>query len=134
MTTVKVTIVALLLLALLARPGKAEEPPARSPVPYQPWSHSGSIFILTTPEGANVQAAASEDGFPLLVRLHKDCFNFSQAKAGGEDIRFSSSAGAPLPSQAEEWDAANGTASISIKIVDSPVKAEVLVTVGPSAK
>ncbi len=29
---------------------------------------------------------------------------------------------------------ANGTVSISIKIVDSPVKAEVLVTVGPSAK
>ena len=80
------------------------------------WEHSGSIFILTTPDGANLPATASEDNFPLLVRLHKDFFDFSQAKPKGEDIRFLSSEGEPLSYQIEEWDAANGRASIWVRI------------------
>ena len=83
---------------------------------YPGWQYSGSINLLTTSEGANLPASASEDGFPLLVRLHKDFFNFSQAKAGGDDVRFSTSSGAPLPYQIEEWDAAQGTASIWVRI------------------
>ncbi|MCY2954806.1 MAG: DUF2341 domain-containing protein [Planctomycetota bacterium] len=83
---------------------------------YPGWQHSGSIYILTTPEGANLPASASEDGFPLLVRLHKDFFDFSQAKAQGEDIRFSTSVGVPLAYQIEEWDAAGGAASIWVRI------------------
>ena len=73
---------------------------------YQGWQHSGSLYILTTPEGANLPAAASETGFPLLVRLDKNWFNFSQAKAHGEDIRFSTPAGKPLAYQIEEWNVA----------------------------
>ena len=84
--------------------------------PYEGWSHSGSIFLLTTPEGASLPAAAVLEGFPALVRLHKDFFNFTQAKANGEDLRFSTSAGAPLPFQIEEWDAAKGVASIWVRI------------------
>ena len=84
--------------------------------PYEGWSHSGSIFLLTTPEGASLPAAAVLEGFPALVRLHKDFFNFTQAKANGEDLRFSTSAGAPLPFQIEEWDAAQGVASIWVRI------------------
>jgi len=84
--------------------------------PYRAWSHAGSIYILTTPEGANLPAGASEDGFPLLVRLHRDFFDFSQAKANGDDIRFSIGGGAPLPCQIEEWDTAKGTASIWVRI------------------
>lgn len=80
------------------------------------WRHSGSIFILTTPEGADLPASASVDGFPLLVRLHKDFFDFSQAKPGGEDLRFATSAGDPLPHQIEEWDAAGGRASLWVRI------------------
>jgi len=83
---------------------------------YSGWQHSGSIYLLTTPEGADLPASASEDGFPLLVRLHRDFFDFSQAKAQGEDIRFSTSAGAPLAYQIEEWDAAGGAASIWVRI------------------
>ncbi len=86
------------------------------PAQYAGWQHSGSIYLLTTPEGANLPASASEDGFPLLVRLHKEFFDFSQAKANGEDIRFSTSTGTPLAYQVEEWDAANGTASIWVRI------------------
>ena len=87
-----------------------------APAQYAGWQHFGSIYLLTTPEGANLPASASEDGFPLLVRLHKDFFNFSQAKAQGEDIRFSTSTGTPLACQVEEWDAAIGTASIWVRV------------------
>ena len=87
-----------------------------APAQYPDWKHSGSIYLLTTPEGANLPVSASEDGFPLLVRLHKDFFNFSQAKANGEDIRFSTSTGTPLAYQIEEWDPANGAASIWVRI------------------
>ena len=83
---------------------------------YSGWQHSGSVYLLTTPEGANLPASASEDGFPLLVRLHKDSFNFGQAKANGEDIRFSTSTGTPLAYQIEEWDATNGTTSVWVRI------------------
>jgi len=83
---------------------------------YSDWKQSGSMFILTTPEGADLAATATEKDFPLLVRLHKDFFDFSQAKTHGEDIRFSSADNAPLAYQIEQWDATNGTATIWVKI------------------
>ena len=83
---------------------------------YDPWQHFGSIFILTDPEGANLPGTATEKDFPLLVRLHRDFFDFHQAKADGADIRFSTGAGIPLRFQIEEWDAANGMASIWVRI------------------
>jgi len=83
---------------------------------YQGWQHSGSLYILTTPEGANLPDTASEADFPLLVRLDKEWFDFSQAKAQGEDIRFASSTGAPLAYQIDEWDAVQGTASIWVRL------------------
>lgn len=83
---------------------------------YADWLHSGSIYVLTTPEGANLPATASEDGFPLLVRLDKEWFNFSQAKAKGDDLRFSTSSGEPLSYQVEEWNAERGTASIWVRL------------------
>ena len=95
------------LLASLASETAAQDPA---------WRHSGSIFVLTTPEGANLPASASEEGFPLLVRLHKDFFDFSQAKDHGEDVRFTTSDGTPLAYQIEEWEAAKGTASVWVRI------------------
>jgi len=80
------------------------------------WKHTGTIYIITTPEGAYLPAPALEQNFPLLVRLHKDFFDFSQAKPSGEDIRFASNDGMPLPYQIEEWDAVAGSASIWVKI------------------
>ena len=82
---------------------------------YPDWQHEGSLYILTTPEGANLPAAASEENFPLLVRLNRGVFDFSQAKASGEDIRFSADS-KPLTYQVEEWDASNGVASIWVRI------------------
>jgi hypothetical protein len=105
-----------LLLAPLARSGAAEDKPAEAFAKYAGWQHSGSLYILTTPEGANLPATASEDGFPLLVRLDKDWFDFSRAKAHGEDIRFAVSTGTPLAYEVDEWDAAKGTASIWVRM------------------
>lgn len=84
--------------------------------PYKGWRHSGSMWLLTTPEGADLPATASENDFPALVRLNKDWFNFSEAKARGEDIRFATGAGAPLAYQIEEWDAAGGAACIWVRV------------------
>ena len=94
-----------ILLALLGTAQAQEEA----------WLHSGSFTVLTTPEGADLPASASEEGFPLLVRLHKDFFDFSQAKPKGEDLRFFAE-GKPLTYQIEEWDAAKGTAGIWVRV------------------
>ena len=82
---------------------------------YADWEHSGSIYILTTPEGANLPASASVRDFPLLVRLHRDHFNFSDAEEDGRDIRFSSG-GKPLSYEIEAWDKKTGEASIWVRI------------------
>jgi hypothetical protein len=82
---------------------------------YADWKHSGSIYILTTPEGANLPVSASVKDFPLLVPLHRDYFPFSEAQEGGSDIRFSSG-GKPLSYEIDEWDKKTGTASIWVRI------------------
>ena len=105
-----------LLLALPARSGAAQDKPAEAFAQYPGWQHSGSVYLLTTPDGANLPATASEEGFPLLVRLDRDFFNFSEAKAHGEDIRFATSTGTPLAYQIDQWDAAAGKAGIWVRL------------------
>jgi hypothetical protein len=83
---------------------------------YPGWKHSGSLYVLTTPDGADLPASTSVEGFPLLVRLHKDFFDFGQAKANGEDLRFASGEGEPLAYQIEEWDAKKGVASVWVRV------------------
>ncbi len=83
---------------------------------FQGWKHHGALPILTTPDGANLPASAVVEEFPVLVRLHKDWFDFTQAKPGGEDLRFSTSDGVPLAYQIEEWDGVKGTASIWVRV------------------
>ena len=80
------------------------------------WKHSGTIWILTTPESANLPAPASVEGFPILVRLHRDFFDFSQARPDGGDIRFTAADGKALAYQIEEWNPAEGTASMWVRI------------------
>ncbi len=77
---------------------------------------SGSIFVLTTPEGAGLDASATVDDFPLLVRLHKDFFDFSQAQANGQDLRFSTREGKPLAYEIEKWDPVEGIAAVWVRI------------------
>ncbi len=83
---------------------------------YSSWKHSGSVFIITTEEGADLPADALEKDFPLLVRLDKDWFDFSLTQAKGEDVRVADASGSPLAFQIEEWNAIEGHASIWISI------------------
>lgn len=80
------------------------------------WKHSGSIWILTTADGANLPASAQVEQFPLLVRLHRDFFDFAQALPNGEDLRISSSTGERLAFEIDEWNAAQGVASIWVRM------------------
>ncbi|NQU23467.1 MAG: DUF2341 domain-containing protein, partial [Candidatus Nealsonbacteria bacterium] len=80
------------------------------------WSHSGSLYVITTPEGADLPSTALLHDFPLLVRLHKGIFDFSQAKTNGEDVRFTTGDGTPLAYQIERWDKLGGMASIWVRI------------------
>ena len=83
---------------------------------YSEWMHSGSMFVLTTPEGADLPGSASVENFPLLVRLHKDFFDFSQANSNGDDLRFSSGNGDQLAYQIEDWNAKAGHASVWVRV------------------
>ncbi|MEI6099129.1 MAG: DUF2341 domain-containing protein, partial [Alphaproteobacteria bacterium] len=103
--TKQLALITLPLLALLQT----------APAQYPGWRQSGSIYLLTTPDGANLPATATETDFPALVRLTKDFFDFSQAKAKGEDLRFAA-AGKALSYQIEDWDPAGGTASVWVRI------------------
>jgi len=105
-TMIKSAMLGTALLALLLQTASAQN---------ERWQHSGSYYILPTPEGADLPATASEENFPLLVRLNRGNFDFTQASAKGEDIRFSAN-GKPLAYQIEEWDAAAGQASIWVRI------------------
>lgn len=83
---------------------------------YDDWKHSGSLWLLTTPDGADLPADAKVERFPVLVRLHQDFFDFAQAKPNGDDLRFSSSTGERLAFQIEEWDPAKGVASVWVRV------------------
>ncbi len=78
---------------------------------FDGWSHTGSIFLVTTPEGANLPESASEENVPVLVHLHRDFFDFASAQPSGQDIRFSAN-GSNLAYQIDHWDAVAGSASI----------------------
>ncbi len=92
------------------------EPKSGKSVRYQDWAHAGSFWLLTTPEGADFPAEASVVEFPVLVRLYKDFFDFRQAQPQGADLRFASSTGEPLAYQIEDWDSANGTARVWVRV------------------
>jgi len=89
---------------------------ALNAAPLPGWKHTSVLTVLTTPEGANLPAGAVVEQFPLLVRLHRDGFDFTQAKPDGADVRFTTGEGKALPHQVDEWDAARGTASVWVRV------------------
>ena len=87
-----------------------------SRVLFPTWKYTASLFIITTPNGANLAAAASEANFPVLVRLNADFFDFSQARSDGGDIRFATADGISLAHEIEQWDPSSGNAAIWLRI------------------
>ncbi|MFN5743121.1 MAG: DUF2341 domain-containing protein, partial [Planctomyces sp.] len=98
--------------------GLPQVAPVTGPVPgdWQAWQHSGSLWILTTADGVELPEGVRVEQFPLLVRLHRDLFDFSQAAADGADLRFATASGESLRYQIEHWDAKSGSASIWVHI------------------
>ncbi|MBX9680051.1 MAG: DUF2341 domain-containing protein [Gemmataceae bacterium] len=90
------------------------KPAAKNPL--QAWKHSGTLMLLTTPEGANLPATSVVTDFPVLIRLHRDWFDFTQARPEGADVRFATAEGERLAHQIEGWDAKNGTASVWVRV------------------
>lgn len=80
-------------------------------VAAEPKAGSGEITILTTPEGADLPAGVVVEEFPLLVRLHRDGFDFSRT-----DVHFTDATGKPLAHQIDDWDSAGGSAAIWVRI------------------
>jgi Concanavalin A-like lectin/glucanases superfamily/Domain of unknown function (DUF2341)/Carbohydrate esterase, sialic acid-specific acetylesterase len=76
----------------------------------------GSLYLLTTPDGANLPASVTLTDFPVLVRLRRETFPFAQAQPHGEDLRVTDSDGTPLAFQIEQWDAQVGTASLWVRV------------------
>jgi len=84
--------------------------------PYDAWRYSAPLWIVTTPDGANLPASCQETKFPLLVRLAGDTFDFAQAHPQGNDIRFTDGRGEPLAYEIEQWDAVRGAAAIWVRV------------------
>ncbi len=82
--------------------------------PLQAWLHSARLKI----DAARIPGGLTEAlaGYPLLVRLGASNFDFTQARGGGEDIRFTRADGTRLPHQIEMWDAAGKTAAIWVRL------------------
>lgn len=83
---------------------------------FSAWKHSGSVWILTTPEGANLREGALIRDFPLLLRLQRDTFDFRQAAPNGADLRITTTAGQSLAYQIESWDPQAGEAQVWVRI------------------
>jgi hypothetical protein len=82
--------------------------------PVIQWPHSKKLVLNTSATGAGI--TGNVYGFPVLVRLTKSDFLFSEAEKDGKDIRFSKTSGAMLPYEIEHWDSTNGNAAIWVTV------------------
>jgi hypothetical protein len=78
------------------------------------WKYTKSIKMDTTPSGAGVTGNVAS--YPVAVILTGANFDFAQAKAQGEDIRFGKADGTPIPYAMESFDSAAKTAIFWVSI------------------
>ncbi len=81
---------------------------------FPDWPYSGKLYLNTTSSGAGVTGDVLN--FPVLIRLNAGTFPFAQAKAGGEDIRFTKSDGSAASFEIESWDSATASAAVWVKV------------------
>ncbi len=81
---------------------------------YNPsWRYRRDIVLNTSNTGAGT--AGDVFGFPVLVRLTGENFDFARAEGDGSDIRFTSSHGFALPHAIERWDSGGRSALLWVK-------------------
>jgi hypothetical protein len=78
------------------------------------WRYMRQLYLNTTSGGAGVSASVVD--FPVCIRLNDKTFSFGEAQADGRDIRFTKSDGTPLSYQIENWDPANNTAVVWVRV------------------
>lgn len=83
-------------------------------VAYSGSAYSAKLTLNTTPGGADV--AETVIGFPVLIRLSGDNFNFIEARTDGSDLRFTKPDNTPVPFEIERWDAAARQAEVWVKV------------------
>ncbi len=83
---------------------------------FQGWMYSKPVYLNTTSSGAAVYE--NVNNFPVLVRLNSSNFNFSEAKANGEDLLIikPDKDSTPLPFEIERWDSTAGQAEIWVRM------------------
>jgi hypothetical protein len=83
---------------------------------YSAWRYSTKLRLNTSTRGAAVSGTIRD--FPVFVRLGPPwyAFDFSQAKSGGADIRFSKADGTALPCEVESWDSVNAFAELWVRV------------------
>jgi hypothetical protein len=81
---------------------------------FQAWTDSADVYMDTSPSGAGMMTTITD--FPLLIRLESPEFSFHRARGAGEDLRFATLAGTPLPHHVEHWDAASGRAAVWVLV------------------
>ncbi len=93
--------------------------------PLKDWKYHGVVFVNLKTMGMDRQW--SETGFPLLLRLTRSNFDFSQAGTTGRDLRFTKLDGTPLPYEIARWEPEKFRAEIwihadSLRAIDDSVK------------
>ena len=109
-------VISAFTLSLALALALAGGPTVRAAGPYDGWRHGASIFLVTTADGAGLPAGEVVHDFPVLIRLRADSFDFSQARSGGEDLRFATTDGSPLAYQIEDWSPDRGEASVWVRV------------------
>ena len=107
----------LVLGLLFATPLPAEDPAAATTTrPLAGWRHSGTVWLLTGPEGADLPADATLEDFPVVIRLDNEFFPFEEALPHGEDLRITSDSGQLLSHEIEAWDKTTGRAIVWVRV------------------
>lgn len=83
-------------------------------IPFAGWKDSAEVTLNTTSSGANI--SGNVYGFPVLIRLSEDKFNFSEARGDGSDLGFFKSDGTPIQFAVEQWDSIQKKACIWVNI------------------
>lgn len=101
-------------------------------VAYRDWKYKADVGVNVMQLGL----AGREPGFPLLVRLTRENFVFSQAYPNGRDLRFVHG-GKLLDHETTRWDTSAGVADIFVRIdtvkMDAPFEPVTLYWGNPSA-
>src|SRR5439155_20296499 len=94
--------------------GGADAAPVQpGPTDLTKFKYVKTVKLNTAAAGAGV--AANVDNFPVPLLLDAS-FDFTQAKAGGADVRFSKMDGTLLPYAIESWDQAAKAAVVWVKV------------------